>query len=193
MELVAAVVTGFGLAGAAGLNAYIPLLVVGLLDRFEVIALAHPYDVLSSTVVLIVLGVLFLIEVLVDKIPAVDTINDAIQTVIRPVAGALLFAGSTGALTSSPDWLLFVAGLLAAGGVHATKTTVRPAVNVSTAGVGAPVLSTIEDIVSAIASILAVLAPALLILFVALVVWSAWRVLKRFQRRLGRPASTSGA
>jgi hypothetical protein len=193
MELVTAVVTGFGLAGAAGLNAYIPLLVVGLLDRFEVITLSDPYSVLSSTVALIVLGVLLLIEVFVDKVPAVDTINDAIQTVVRPVAGAVLFAASTGAFTTSPDWLLFVAGLLAAGGVHATKTTVRPVVNVSTAGVGAPVVSTIEDVVSAIASILAVLAPLLLILFTILVVWAVRRMFVRLKRRFGQPPAANPA
>jgi hypothetical protein len=193
MELVAAVVTGFGLAGAAGLNAYIPLVVVGLLDRFEVITLADPYDVLSSTAVLIVLGILLLIEVLVDKVPAVDTVNDAIQTVIRPVAGAVLFAASTGAFTSSPDWLLFVAGLLAAGGVHATKATVRPAVNVSTAGVGAPVVSTVEDVVSAVASILAVLAPLLLILFVILLIWAVRRMFRRLRDSFGRPAAPGAA
>ena len=64
-----------------------------------------------------------------------------------------------------------VAGIITAGGIHATKAAARPVVNVSTAGVGGPVVSLIEDAVSLAASLLAVLAPLLLIVFVAGLVW----------------------
>jgi len=171
VDPVTAVITGLGLAGAAGLNAYVPLLVVGLLGRLGVLHLSAPYDSLTDTPVLVVLGVLFAIEFLADKVPGVDSVNDVVQTVVRPAAGAVLMAGSLGIGTDLPPWVGVVAGIITAGGIHATKAAARPVVNVSTAGVGGPVVSLAEDAVSLAASLLAVLAPLLLIVFVAGLVW----------------------
>ena len=94
MDGATVLITGLGLAVAAGLNAYIPLLVAGLLVRFDVVSFGDPYDILGSTPALIILGVLLAIELLADKIPAVDSVNDAIQTFIRPASGAVLFAAA---------------------------------------------------------------------------------------------------
>src|SRR5512144_2440498 len=89
------VLAAFGLAGATGLNAYLPLLIVGLLARFtDLITLSAPWDTLENSWVLALLFVLLAIETVADKVPAVDSINDVIQTVIRPAAGAILFAAS---------------------------------------------------------------------------------------------------
>lgn len=178
MDATTAVLTGLGLATAAGLNAYVPLLVVGLLGRLGVLDLSAPYDSLSSTPALIVLAVLLAIEVLADKVAGVDSVNDVIQTVVRPAAGAVLFAGSIGLLTDLPPGVGVVAGLLTAGGVHATKAAVRPAVTVSTGGIGNPVVSAIEDVVSLAVSLLAILAPILLavvLLVTGVVLWRWWR------------------
>ena len=166
-----AVITGLGLAGAAGLNAYVPLLVVGLLERFDVIHLAAPYDQLSATPVLVVVAVLLAIEFFADKIPGVDSVNDVVQTVVRPAAGALLMAGSLGIGTALPPWVGVLAGIVTAGSIHATKAVARPAINVSTVGLGGPVVSVVEDAVSLVASLLAVLAPLLLVVLVAALGW----------------------
>ena len=163
VDPITAVITGLGLAGSAGLNAYVPLLVVGLLGRFDVVHLEAPYDGLTSTPVLIVLGVLLAIELLADKVPGIDSVNDLVQTVVRPVAGALLFAGSIGIGTDLPPWVGLVAGLVTAGGVHVTKATARPVITVATAGTGGPVVSMVEDATALVASLLAVLAPLLLV------------------------------
>ncbi len=69
-----------------------------------------------------------------DKIPVADHVNDVVQTFVRPAAGALLFVGGSGAAGHVPPVVLVIAGLVTAFGVHATKATVRPAVNVSTLG-----------------------------------------------------------
>ena len=178
MDLTTAIITALGLAGAAGLNAYVPLLVVGLLGRFEVITLPTSYEGITSTPVLVVLVVLLGVEFLADKIPAVDSANDVIQTVVRPAAGALLAAGALGTGTDLPPWIGVVAGLLAAGSVHAGKAAARPVVNVATGGVGAPVVSVLEDATSLVASVLAILAPLLLlglVVVLAVVARSWWR------------------
>ena len=81
MELL----TGFGLATAAGLNAYIPLLVIGLLSRYtDLINLPGTWAWLDNGWVLLILFVLLAIEFVADKIPAIDTVNDVVQTFVRP-------------------------------------------------------------------------------------------------------------
>ena len=187
MDPLTAVLTGLGLAGSAGLNAYVPLLVVGLLGRVDVLHLTAPYDGLASTPVLAVLAVLFAVEFFADKVPGVDSVNDVIQTVVRPLAGAVLFAGSIGIGTDLPTWVGVVAGIVAAGGVHATKAVARPAINVSTAGVGGPVVSLVEDATSLVASLLAVLAPFVLVVLVLVAVLVGRRWWRR--RRAARAAA----
>ena len=87
------VLTGAGLAAAAGLNAYIPLLVMGLAARFDWIGLPSGWTWLSNEWVLVIIGLLLVVEVVADKVPAVDSVNDWIQTVVRPASGGIVFAG----------------------------------------------------------------------------------------------------
>ena len=159
MELFTGVLSGFGLSAAAGLNAYIPMFVVGLLIRFDQIQVISPYDILGQTPVLIVLGVLLFIETFVDKIPGLDHANDVIQSIVRPTAGALLFAGSVGNVTEQKPWIGFTIGLLTAGGVHATKATGRVAVNGATFGTGGWIASILEDVASFFTSVFAIFIP----------------------------------
>ena len=184
VDLPMVLVTGLSLAAAAGLNAYIPLLVVGLLARFDIVPLEAPYNLLASTPVLIIVAVLLAIEVFADKIPAVDSVNDVVQTFIRPVAGGLLFAAS---VNIGGDWVKIAAivlGVVTAGGVHAAKATARPVINVGTAGVGAPVASTAEDLLSTGLSVTAVLAPIVaLVLLVLLLVLIVRALTSRRRRR----------
>jgi hypothetical protein len=174
--------TAFGLSTAAGLNAYLPLLSVALLARFtDLITLNPPWDAMESWWVIGVLVVLLVIEVLVDKVPAVDTVNDAIQTFIRPVSGAILFAASAGIIGDAHPVLALVCGLLISGGVHAAKATARPVVTGTTGGTLNPVVSTLEDILSLVVTILAIVVPALaLLMLAALIIWFIrWRRRRR--------------
>lgn len=179
----------FGLASSAGLNAYIPLLVVALAARFPadqpLLQLAEPYNLLGSWWAIALIAVLLVVEVTVDKIPAVDTVNDAIQTFVRPTAGALLFAANADVVTEMSPILALVAGLLLAGGVHATKAAVRPVVTATTAGTGNWLASTLEDLAVVIVSILSLLIPIvmgllLVFLFTYIIIW----VVRRRRRRI---------
>ena len=176
--------TAFGLSTSAGLNAYIPLLTIALVDRLTdgLIDLQGPWAWLSNWWTIGVLVVLLLIEILADKIPAVDTANDIVQTVIRPAAGAILFAASTHAIGLHPV-LAAICGVILAGGVHAVKAGGRPGVTATTGGIGNPVISTLEDLLSAITSFVAVVAPYLvgiLLLLIASLV--GWWVIRRRRR-----------
>lgn len=190
MDVIAAlggIGAAFGLSGSAGLNAYIPLLAVALASRLPagrpLLQLGEPYDLLANGWVIAVLVVLLLIEMTVDKIPAVDTVNDVIQTFVRPAAGAILFAANANVITDMSPVLALIAGLLLAGSVHATKGAVRPVVTASTAGTGNWLVSLIEDIVAAGLSVLSILIP-LLALFVAIAL--VLFVVLRYRRRQRR-------
>ncbi|HVN53035.1 MAG TPA: DUF4126 domain-containing protein [Anaerolineaceae bacterium] len=180
--------SAFGLSASAGLNAYIPLLIVALLGRFtNLIHLQQPWDALTSWWIIGLLVVLSLIEFFADKIPAVNHVNDVIQTIVRPTAGAILFAASANALTDVSPILSLAAGLLVAGGVHAVKAlALRPAVTATTAGAGNVPVSILEDIVSTLLSIIAVVVPVLiatiLIMLAAWVIWMLWRRANREAR-----------
>ena len=176
------VLSGLTLAAPAGLNAYIPLLAVALAERFGWVHLREPFDGIGSWWVIGVIAVLLLVEVVADKVPAVDHVNDVVQTVVRPAAGGLLAISASSQGTVEPVVLL-VAGVLIAGGVHAVKATARPAVNVTTAGVGAPVVSTGEDILAVIGTVLALLVPVLAAVLIGAAVLVAVVLLRRRRHR----------
>lgn len=167
IEAFSNIATAFGLSASAGLNAYLPLLVVALVAKYtDWLKLNEPWDVMTSWWIIGTLIVLLLIEMTVDKIPAVDTVNDVIQTIGRPVAGAILFAASSGAVGNVHPVLAFIAGLIVAGGIHTVKTAARPAVTATTAGTGNWLVSIIEDILALITAILSILIPIIIVLIV---------------------------
>jgi hypothetical protein len=190
--------TGTGLAASAGLNAYIPLLIMGLLARFtDAINLPSGWQWLSNGWVLAILAMLLAIEVVADKVPVVDHVNDVVQTVVRPTAGGIVFgAGSSsqtatvtdpGSFFGSHQWVPIAAGILIALCVHGLKAASRPVINATTAGVGAPVASTAEDIGSIVMSLLAILLPILVLLgLVLLVSSSVWAIRRHRQRKRER-------
>jgi uncharacterized membrane protein len=157
MELL----TALGLAIPAGLNAYVPLLAVALAQRFGWLHLRAPFDVLGEVWMIAVIAVLLIVEIVADKIPAVDHVNDVVQTFIRPAAGAVVAVAASGAASQVDPWLYVLAGVLLAGGVHALKATSRPLVNATTAGFGAPVASAAEDAAAITMSAAAIFAPVL--------------------------------
>ncbi len=190
MELL----TGFGLATAAGLNAYIPLLALGLLSRFtDLVTLPHGWAWLENGWVMSIVGALLVVEIVADKIPALDSINDAVQTFVRPTAGGIVFGSGTAAQTSavtdpgafaqSGQWIPVAIGVVTALVVSLTKSTVRPAANVATAGMAAPVLSTVEDIASVGLVFLAILVPVLVLVAVLTLVWAVLRIVRRRRRK----------
>ena len=192
--------TGLGLATAAGLNAYIPMLLMGLLSKFTgLISLPPGWAWLENGWVMAVVAVLLAVEIVADKIPALDTVNDTVQTFVRPTAGGIVFGSGTAAQTAAVtdpaefartgQWVPVAIGVVTALVVHLTKTAVRPAANVATAGIAAPVLSTIEDVTSVSLTFIAILIPALVaVVLVALVAAAGWLLRRRRRRRLSARA-----
>lgn len=183
MESIA---TGLGLSTSAGLNAYLPLIIFNLAVRAGLIeAEGSTADALTSWQSLGIFSVLLIIEMIVDKIPILDTANDVINTVIRPVAGAALMTASTGGLTDtfSPElvqWFSLISGGTSAGGVHAVKALSRPMVTTSTAGTGNIAVSIVEDVIAVIVSVIAVFLPFIMIFLgisiLLLALWWLWEM-----------------
>ena len=187
MEVLSGVLAAFGLSASAGLNAYIPLLVIALMARFtDFIQLRTPWDAITSWWIIGLLLFLSLIEFFADKVPAVNHANDAIQTFIRPIAGAIVFAAAANAITEVHPILALGAGVLVSGTVHTVKSAaVRPAVTATTGGVGNVPVSIAEDVFATLLSIIAIIVPIfitfLFIMITALVVWLIYRRSKRKQ------------
>ncbi|MFG1701979.1 DUF4126 domain-containing protein [Nonomuraea sp. M3C6] len=195
-----AALTGLGLSTAAGLNAYIPLLVVGVLANLtDSVKLPDGYSWLSNWGVLAVIAVLLAAEFVLDKVPAVDSVNDAIQTVVRPAAGGVVFSATNAAaeldrstwMTEHP-WAGWLLGIVVALAVHTIKATARPMINAGTAGVGAPVVSTAEDAGSLGMSLIAVFAPVLVIVVLLLLALFAWWSIRRVRRFRARRKAARG-
>jgi uncharacterized protein DUF4126 len=186
--------TGMGLATSAGLNAYIPLLMVALLSRFtDLMHLPPSWHWLQNGWVILILFVLLGIEFVADKIPLVDHVNDMVQTLIRPTSGGLVFGAASASQTAtvtdpgkffaSHQWVPIAAGVLISFTVHGVKSAARPVINASTVGFGAPVVSTLEDIVSVITSLVAIVLPVLIVVILAVFGFWIWVVIRWRRRR----------
>ncbi len=172
MDPLLGVFSAFGLSASAGLNAYIPLLVVGVLAHYtDLIKLNSPWDALANPWILIMLGLLLIVEMLADKVPAVNHINDAVQTFVRPAAGAIAFAASTNVIQGINPLVAMACGLLVAGSIHFVKSAaVRPLVTVTTGGAGNVPVSVAEDATATAMSFLAVLVPVAIAVIVAILI-----------------------
>jgi hypothetical protein len=192
----------FGLAGATGLNASLPLLIVSVLARLGLIHLAPPYDALASDVAFWGLLVLAVAEFAMDKVPALDSLGHAVMLPVAATSGAILFASQTGTVTSMDPGLSVIVSLLAGGAisatvsllaggaisatVHLTRAAVRPVANVVLLG---PPISLLEDAGSAALTLAAALVPILVPFMLALLALAAIVLWER--RRATRPPAPS--
>lgn len=185
--------TGAGLATSAGLNAALPLLALGALDRWTgLVTLPVGWEWLANGWVLAILTVLLVVDVVADKVPGVDHANDLLQTVVRPTAGGIAFGAGVGTETvavtdpgsfvESGAWVPVVMGVVLALGVHVAKATTRPVVNAATLGVGAPVVSVVEDVSAAVMVVMAIVVPVLVLAALVALVWGFWRLRRRRRR-----------
>jgi hypothetical protein len=177
------------------------MLMLGLLARFtEVVSLPSGWSWLENGWVLTIVAVLLVVEVIADKVPALDSINDTVQTFVRPASGGIVFGSGTAAETAavadpggwaqSGQWVPVLIGVVVALTVSLTKSAIRPAANVATAGVAAPVLSTIEDVTSIGLVFIALLLPLLVLVILAALIWCGWRLWRRIRSRRERAPNT---
>lgn len=181
-DVVSSLALGIGLAACAGLRAWLPLLLAGALARFDVLTLGDAFSFIASDRALVLFAVASVIEIVGDKVPAVDHALDMLSTVLRPAAGTLLAAS---VMWEVKDPLTALAIGLAVGAPsamvpHAAKSVVRAASTTLTGGLANPVISLIEDLVALAVFVFTVVVPILAAATIALV---AFLVLRRMTRR----------
>ncbi|MCK2037137.1 DUF4126 domain-containing protein [Microbacterium sp. SSW1-49] len=188
-------IVGSSLAAAAGLNAWMPLFLLGLADRLlPAVQLPTGWSWLSSDLALWIVGALLVLEIIADKIPALDSVNDLVQSLVRPAAGGVAFGAGASAQTVAVDdpasffasgsWIPIATGIVIALVVHVVKAAARVAANATTGGLAAPVLSTAEDAASFVLAAAAIIVPALaIILLVGLIVTAVVLIRRRAQKR----------
>lgn len=193
---------GSSLAASAGLNAWMPLFLLGLSDRFiPAVDLPSGWSWLSSDISLWVIGALLLLEIVADKIPVLDSFNDIVHSVLRPASGGIAFGAGSSAQTLAVDdpssffadnaWVPIVVGIGIALAVHVVKALGRVAANTVTGGIAAPVLSTAEDGASFLLAAAAILVPLLAgVLLIALIIGVVVMTKRRRARRQATAADS---
>lgn len=186
---------GSSLAASAGLNAWMPLFLLGLADRLiPAVQLPAGWSWLSGDIALWVIGALLVLEIVADKIPALDSLNDIVQSVLRPASGGIAFGAGASAQTVAVEdpsafftdnaWVPIVIGVGIALAVHVVKAVGRVAANSVTGGLAAPALSTAEDGASFMLAVAAIVVPILaLVLLIGLIVAAVVMTKRRRARK----------
>jgi hypothetical protein len=187
-EFLPALALAIALAASAGLRAWLPLLLAGALARVGVLDLGESFSFLSSNKALVLFGVATVIELVGDKVPALDHALDVIGTPLRPAAGALLAASVLGTVSDPLTALALGTAVGAPSALvpHAAKTALRTVSTTLTGGLANPILSFLEDVITVATFILAVLVPLLVVALLAITVYLVRRVMSR--RRAEAPA-----
>lgn len=194
MNLFLGLLLGLGLSASTGLNTFLPLLLLSAAARFHVagIQLGEKFEWLTSDAAMITLIVACVIELIADKVPAIDHFLDSAGTIVRPVAGAL---ASASVLTGIDPMVAAIIGIIVGAptslGLHTLKAGTRVASSATTFGCANPVLSIIEDILAFMLSVLAIFLPIVVPVALALLVFALYRLMKRV-RRSSAPSAVEG-
>lgn len=188
-EFLPALALAIALAASAGLRAWLPLLLAGGLARLGVLDLGSSFQFLGSNKALLVFGAATVVEVVGDKIPAVDHALDLIGTPLRPAVGALLAAAVLGTVSDPLTAIVLGTAVGAPSALvpHAAKAALRAASTATTGGLANPLLSLLEDAISIVTFVAAVLVPVLVVCALGLTLVLASRWLRR--RRAAVPAA----
>ncbi len=175
MDSLATIAIALGAGWASGLNAYAAALVLGAAQRFGVLTLPHDLQVLASPWVMAVAGLLFVLNFFADKIPYVDSVNDALHTFVRVPAGALLAYGAAGQLSPEVAVIVGLLGGTLAAGTHVAKAGTRAILNASPEPFSNIAASLAEDVSVFGGLILAISHPitflCILAVFVVALIW----------------------
>ena len=178
-----------GSAWLSGINLYATVLTLGLLQRFHLAHLPGDLTILGQTWVVIAAAVLFTVQFVADKIPAVDSIWDVVHTFIRVPAGAILAASAFAHFDPGIRLLALLIGGGVACSSHTAKTASRLAANTSPEPFSNIVLSLFGDAVSIIGALLVTWHPVILLgitaVAVVLSIWLSRRIYTGLRRLFG--------
>lgn len=192
MEILIGLCLGITLSAASGLRVFIPPLIMCLATLFGDVQLASNLQWIGTYPTLIVLSTAVVVEVLAYYIPGINNLLDLIEIPTAIAVGSVLTAATLGDINPVLQWTLAIlAGGSAAGVVETTTSVTRLAATTMTGGIGNPVVSTIEVILSVLLTLLGLAIPLLAAGVVLLII--IWLIRKTkailIQRRRRRQAS----
>ncbi|MEX1119753.1 MAG: DUF4126 domain-containing protein [Terrimicrobiaceae bacterium] len=187
MDIIEMLSVALGLATLAGINLYLTVFVTGLSVHLKWVVLPDNLEqlgVLADPWVIGVSAVLYVLEFFADKVPWIDSLNDSVHTVIRPVGGALLAVLALG----EADPAAKVVAALLAGGValtsHTAKAGARLLANTSPEPVSNVALSLGEDVVVLGGLGLLVFNPVIAGILAVVLLGIVWAILPRILRSI---------
>ena len=146
MDLLVTLGRTLGFSFAAGINLYATVAILGLSSRYGWVTLPPQFRIFDNDVVIYGALVMYVVEFLADKIPWLDTVWDAVHTLIRPVGGALVAVATLGDASPAVQGLVALLGGTVAATSHVTKAGTRVMVNTSPEPFSNWILSLAEDI-----------------------------------------------
>jgi hypothetical protein len=183
VSIAVSIALGIGLAAAVGFRVFLPLLVAAIAAYTGHLHLDDRFAWLGSMAAIIMLSVAAVVEILAYYIPAIDNLLDSVTTPLALVAGTVV---SAAVITDLPPLIKWSTAIIAGGGVAAitqgVTTLVRAKSTAFTAGLGNPVVSTVEMVVAVIIALLALLAPLVALALVVVICWFTVRTVRRFLR-----------
>ncbi len=196
-EILATLGRTMGFSFGAGINLYATVAILGLAKRYGWVDLPEQFRVFDNDVVIVVALVLYVIEFVADKVPWVDSVWDAVHTVIRPIGGAVLAVTTFGDASPAVQGLVALLGGALATGTHLTKAGTRAAANTSPEPFSNWALSLGEDVfvigLSALALKYPIAAGLVVILgVVTMLIFAAW-IVRAVKRRWGTPPAAAAA
>ncbi len=182
---------GIGLAASAGFRIFLPLLVMSISAHFHIIPLEENWLWVGSFTAIITLSIATIIEIGAYYIPWLDNLLDTIAVPLAGIAGTLLMATAMTDLSPLLKWsLAIIAGGGAASTISATSATTRMASSVATAGIGNPIVSTIETVIAFFLSIVSVIVPFFGFIMVLMVFYFVYKAYETFKVKLSKKTQT---
>ena len=170
LETLLGIAIGISLSAACGFRVFVPLLVMNLMSLGGQLHLSSGFAWIGSYYATVAFGTATIVEVLGYYIPWLDHVLDIVATPAAVIAGTIATASMVTDLSPFLKWTLaLIAGGGIAGIVQGTTVALRAKSLISTAGIGNPVVSTLELVGSIIAALLAILAPILCLALIAFV------------------------
>ena len=179
LDLVPTLGRTLGFSFAAGVNLYATVAILGLASRYGWVRLPEQFRVFDNDVVIGVALILYVVEFIADKVPWVDSVWDAVHTIVRPVGGALIAVATIGDVSPAVEGLVALLGGTLAAGSHLTKAGTRAVANTSPEPFSNWILSIGEDIFVISLGFLALKYPTVagvvvIVAVVLMIVFAAW-------------------
>lgn len=182
VETIISLFLGIGLAASVGFRVFVPLFALSLASYFDVWELNESWEWIGGTTALITLGIATLVEIFAYYIPYVDNLLDTISVPLAALAGTAVMMSTVADLSPLVTWsLAIMAGGGTAAAIAGSSSTARLASTATTAGLGNPIVSTIETGTSIVMSIVSIFIPILAIILVFIILFVLFKFFKRFK------------